>query len=82
MLFPCAVVVLDVGEDVDVEVDVELGLPPVLFRGVEGLPPQPTSVRAIRMSKQIFTENSPALIWNPGASAEQSKCLSGATTYF
>ena len=58
-----AVVVLDVVEvvvDVDVDVDVEPGFTPLLCVGVEGVPPQLTNVKAMQMSKQIFTENSPA----------------------
>jgi hypothetical protein len=58
----------DVGVDVgaDVGVEVEPGLTPVLCIGVGAVPPQLTSVRAIKTIKQIFTRNSPALISSPG----------------
>ena len=53
-----ALLALDV--DADAGVDTEPGLRRLL--GVEGTPPQPTKVRAIKMNRQIFTRNSPALI--------------------
>jgi hypothetical protein len=42
--------------DVDVDVEVEPGFTPLLCMGVEAVPPQLTNVRAIKMSRQIFTE--------------------------
>jgi hypothetical protein len=56
--------------DVDADVDVDVGFTPLLCMGVEAVPPQLTKVRAIKMSKQLFTRNSPALILKPEVSAE------------
>src|SRR6266404_4646271 len=52
----------------DVDVEVEPGFTPLLCMGVEADPPQLTNVRVTTVSKQIFTQNSPALISKPGVS--------------
>jgi hypothetical protein len=49
--------------DPDVEVEVESEFVLALFLGVEALSPQPTNVAAARMTRQVFTRDSPALIW-------------------
>lgn len=60
---PGVAALLAVDVDDEAGVDTEPGLTPLLFVGVEGTPPQPTKVSAIKkMNTQIFTENSPALI--------------------
>jgi hypothetical protein len=60
---------VDVDVEVDVEVEVEPGFTPLLCMGVEADPPQLTNVRVTKVSIQIFTRNSPALISKPGVSA-------------
>jgi hypothetical protein len=50
------VAVFDVDAVVDVDVEVEPGFTLLLCMGVEAVPPQLTNVRAIKMSRQIFTE--------------------------
>ena len=67
------VAVFEVDVDVEDDVDVEVGFTPLLCMGVEAVPPQLTKVRAIKMSKQIFTRNSPALILKPDVSARMPR---------
>jgi len=68
---PVAEAVEDVEPDVAFELEVEVGFPLALF--LEVVPPQPTKVAAARMTKQIFTPDSPALIWKEGISPGAGK---------
>jgi hypothetical protein len=59
---------VELEDDVEFEpvVEVEPGFVLRLFAGVEGEAPQPTRVAAIaviRVTRQVFTPNSPAVIW-------------------
>lgn len=67
----------------DDEPDDEVEFVLALLNEVEGKPPQPTSIAAARMTKQVFTRNSPAFELEVRQSAEHMQAHAGKTsTYF